>query len=73
MLVGQLNSDWLGLPNILGVLPNCTVGGKLSHAGRIENRHAGPLISILVRLTNRLLAVDVALIVGQNQVWVVFH
>jgi hypothetical protein len=64
-VIFQFNFDWVGMPNIFGVLSNRTVRGKLAHSGCIENGHPYPAFPLLISLADLILAIYVGLIIGE--------
>src|ERR1700739_1436881 len=54
-------------PDSLAILTNRTVRRKLAHAGNIQNRLASPCSGISPENTDRILAIDIGLIVSEQQ------
>jgi hypothetical protein len=65
---GTRASERLQLPNLLGVVLDGSVGRELAHTSRIQDRHAPPLLGVLVGLIDLTLSLQVTLKVGANEV-----
>jgi len=63
----QLRPGGLHAPNLACVLSDRTVARELARTGDVVDGHLGPETLVLVRLTHLVLALDVRLIVGQQQ------
>ena len=61
------------MPDVLAVLADRAVGGELPHPRGIEDRHSGPLLLVAIGFAYPVLAVDVGLVVGKQQVWIVIE
>ena len=55
---------------MLRVFHNCAVGGELTHASRIHNRHLGPVLLILEGFTDFVLRADIVRVISKNEKWV---
>ncbi len=62
----QNHGNRFGLPDVRAVFTNCPVGGKLAHAGHIENGHASPALLAAVGFVDQLLSLEVRLEVGEE-------
>ena len=60
----------LNFPYLLNIFPNRPVGGKHPHAGHVENRLGDPLFSVFIDPAYLLLALDIWLIVSEDEVLV---
>ena len=59
------------MPDVFAVLPDRPVGGEFPHPGHIQDRHLRPFLFVPETGVYPVLAVDVGLVVGEQQVVVV--
>src|SRR5205823_1961826 len=60
--------DRLRTPDVVAVFADRAVAGELAHAGDVQDRHARPPRLVAPRPADGALALDVRVVVGQQQV-----
>ena len=64
----MFNGHRLDPPDPAGILKHGPIAGELAHVGGVENRTAGPILRICIKLVDGCLGVDISPIFSQHHV-----
>ena len=61
------------MPDMLGILPDSSVGREFTHARDIQDRHACPVRGVAVSVIDLVLAIDISPVIGHQQEFVMMQ